>query len=247
MYKIAIIDDEFSGRDIVRHNLRQYSNEIELIADADSVQSGVKLIDTLKPDIVFLDIQMQDGTGFDLLQQVQERNFKVVFVTSFDNFAIKAIKFNAADYLLKPIDPDMFEEAFEKVLNSLKDRQVYVSVEQFNNNFNKFDKIGLMLNDCIKFVPIDTISYCVAEGNYSKFYFRDSSDELLVCRNLKYYEDILPEDSFIRVSRSNIINVNQVDSFIKGEVPVVVMTDGSQIEVSRRKRDLLLEMLNVKI
>ncbi len=247
MYKIAIIDDEFSGRDIVRHNLRQYSNEIELIADADSVQSGVKLIDTLKPDIVFLDIQMQDGTGFDLLQKVRERNFKVVFVTSFDNFAIKAIKFNAADYLLKPIDPDMFEEAFDKVLNSLKDKQAYVSVEQFNNNFNKFERIGLMLNDCIKFVPIDTISYCVAEGNYSKFYFRDSSDELLVCRNLKYYEDILPEDSFIRVSRSNIINVNQVDSFIKGEVPVVVMTDGSQIEVSRRKRDLLLEMLNVKI
>ncbi|MCQ2376339.1 MAG: LytTR family DNA-binding domain-containing protein [Salinivirgaceae bacterium] len=247
MYKIAIIDDEFSGRDIVRHNLRQYSNVIELIADADSVQSGVKLIDTLKPDIVFLDIQMQDGTGFDLLQQVQERNFKVVFVTSFDNFAIKAIKFNAADYLLKPIDPDMFEEAFEKVLNSLKDRQVYVSVEQFNNNFNKFDKIGLMLNDCIKFVPIDSIVFCAAEGNYSKFRFCDDIEDMLVCRNLKYYEDILPENKFIRVSRSNIININKVDSFVKGEVPVVVMADGTQIEVSRRRKDPLFEMLNVKI
>lgn len=246
MYKVVIIDDEASGRNVIRHNLKRFDKDLSIIAEADSVKSGIEVIEALKPDIVFLDVQMQDGTGFDLLQNVKERNFKVVFVTSYDNFAIKAIKYNAADYLLKPIEPDMFQEAAERVFDMLENRLAAVSVEQFNNNFNRFEKIGLAMPDCVKFVPVESIDYCSADGNGTVFCLVDGT-EMHVCKNMKYYEDILPQNIFIRVHRSFIVNVRNVDSYVKGDVPSIVMSNGFQIEVSRRKKDELLNMLDVKL
>lgn len=246
MYKVAIIDDEASGRNVIRHNLKRFDRNLSIIAEADSVKSGIEVIEALKPDIVFLDVQMQDGTGFDLLQNVKERNFKVVFVTSFDNFAIKAIKYNAADYLLKPIEPDLFQEATEKVFDMLENRLAAVSVDQFNSNFNRFEKIGLTMSDCVKFVPVESIDYCAAEGNNTRFYLVDGTN-LHVCRNMKYYEDILPQNMFLRIHRSFIINIHNVDRYIKGDIPSIVMTNGFQIEVSRRKKDELLDLLDLKM
>lgn len=246
MYKVVIIDDEASGRNVVRHNLKRFDNDLSVIAEADSVKSGIEVIEALKPDIVFLDVQMQDGTGFDLLLNVKERGFKVIFVTSYDNFAIKAIKYNAADYLLKPIEPDLFQEAVERVFEILDNRQSAVSVEQFNSNYNKFDRIGLPMSDCVRFISIDSILYCSADGNYTHFYFADGTD-CLVSRNMKYYEDILPQSLFIRIHRSFIINIHHVDRYIKGEIPSIVMSNGFQIEISRRKKDELLELMDIKI
>ncbi len=246
MYKVVIIDDEASGRNVVRHNLKRFDKDLSVIAEADSVKSGIEVIEALKPDIVFLDVQMQDGTGFDLLLNVRERGFKVIFVTSFDNFAIKAIKYNAADYLLKPIEPDLFQEAVERVFEILENRQPAVSVEQFNNNYNKFDRIGLPMSDCVRFISVESILYCSADGNYTRFFFVDGSN-CLVCRNMKYYEDILPQSLFIRIHRSFIINIHYVEKYIKGEIPSIVMANGFQIEISRRKKDELLELLDVKL
>lgn len=246
MYKVVIVDDEASGRNVVRHNLKRFDKDLSVIAEADSVKSGIEVIEALKPDIVFLDVQMQDGTGFDLLLNVRERGFKVIFVTSFDNFAIKAIKYNAADYLLKPIEPDLFQEAVERVFEILENRQPAVSVEQFNNNYNKFDRIGLPMSDCVRFISVDSILYCSADGNYTRFFFVDGSN-CLVCRNMKYYEDILPQSLFIRIHRSFIINIHYVEKYIKGEIPSIVMSNGFQIEISRRKKDELLELLDVKL
>lgn len=246
MYKVVIVDDEASGRNVVRHNLKRFDKDLSVIAEADSVKSGIEVIEALKPDIVFLDVQMQDGTGFDLLLNVRERGFKVIFVTSFDNFAIKAIKYNAADYLLKPIEPDLFQEAVERVFEILENRQPAVSVEQFNNNYNKFDRIGLPMSDCVRFISVESILYCSADGNYTRFFFVDGSN-CLVCRNMKYYEDILPQSLFIRIHRSFIINIHHVDKYIKGEIPSIVMANGFQIEISRRKKDELLELLDVKL
>lgn len=246
MYKVVIVDDEASGRNVVRHNLKRFDKDLSVIAEADSVKSGIEVIEALKPDIVFLDVQMQDGTGFDLLLNVRERGFKVIFVTSFDNFAIKAIKYNAADYLLKPIEPDLFQEAVERVFEILENRQPAVSVEQFNNNYNKFDRIGLPMSDCVRFISVESILYCSADGNYTRFFFVDGSN-CLVCRNMKYYEDILPQSIFIRIHRSFIVNIHHVDRYIKGEIPSIVMSNGFQIEISRRKKDELLELLDIKI
>ncbi|MCQ2216744.1 MAG: LytTR family DNA-binding domain-containing protein [Bacteroidales bacterium] len=246
MYKVVIVDDEASGRNVVRHNLKRFDKDLSVIAEADSVKSGIEVIEALKPDIVFLDVQMQDGTGFDLLLNVRERGFKVIFVTSFDNFAIKAIKYNAADYLLKPIEPDLFQEAVERVFEILENRQPAVSVEQFNNNYNKFDRIGLPMSDCVRFISVESILYCSADGNYTRFFFVDGSN-CLVCRNMKYYEDILPQSLFIRIHRSFIINIHYVEKYIKGEIPSIVMANGFQIEISRRKKDELLELLDVKL
>lgn len=246
MYKVVIVDDEASGRNVVRHNLKRFDKDLSVIAEADSVKSGIEVIEALKPDIVFLDVQMQDGTGFDLLLNVRERGFKVIFVTSFDNFAIKAIKYNAADYLLKPIEPDLFQEAVERVFEILENRQPAVSVEQFNNNYNKFDRIGLPMSDCVRFISVESILYCSADGNYTRFFFVDGSN-CLVCRNMKYYEDILPQSLFIRIHRSFIINIHYVEKYIKGEIPSIVMANGFQIEISRRKKDELLELLDVRL
>lgn len=244
MIKAVSVDDEANGRKILRHYVEQYGDGIELVGEADSVASGIELIKKVKPEVVFLDVQMQDGTGFNLLEKVDSKSFKVIFVTSFDQYALKAIKFNAIDYILKPIDPDLFVEAIEKVKGDLnkytKDKDI--RIDELVTNINSYEKIGLPSIDCIKFVKVSDIVRCESDGNYTKFVF-SNNESIIVCKTMKIYEDLLAEHKFIRIHKSHLINVNYIDKYINGDGGTVIMSDGSSVEVSRRKKDELLKLI----
>ncbi len=242
--KVAIIDDESNGRNIIRQYLSLYCQDVEVIGEADSVKSGVKLLSKQTPDVVFLDIQMQDGTGFNLLELLPQRTFKVIFVTSFDQFALKAIKYSVADYLLKPVDPDAFVEAVEKVRadiaqpSTLKDARI----EELLTNINSFAKIGLPTTEGIQFVKVDDIVRCEADGAYTVFVM-DGGRRIMVSKSLKTYEELFADRKFVRVHKSHLINTRYIDKYINGDGGSVVMADGSTVEVSRRKKDELLSMM----
>ncbi len=244
MIKAAIIDDEDSGRNVIRQYLSLYFTDIEVIGEASSVKSGVKLLSKQTPDIVFLDIQMQDGTGFNLLELLPQRSFKVIFVTSFDQFALKAIKYSAADYLLKPVDPDMFVDAVEKVKTDFekpapaKDARI----DELLTNINSFSKIGLPTNDGIQFVKVDDVVRCEADGAYTVFIL-ENGQRIMVSKSLKTYEELFADRKFLRVHKSYLINTRYVEKYINGDGGSVVMTDGATVEVSRRKKDELLNMM----
>ena len=242
--KVAIIDDEQSGRDVLRNFIQTFCTDIEICGEADSVKSGVKLITKCSPDVVFLDIQMQDGTGFNLLEMLPQRTFKVVFCTSFDQFALKAIKYSAADYLLKPIDPDLFIETVEKLQADVSKKRTDNRIDELLSNINSFEKVGLPVGDGIQFVKVDDIIRCEADGVYTRVVVVGGAS-YLVSKNLKNYEDLFADRGFIRVHKSHLINTRYIDKYLNGggDGGSVVMADGSTVEVSRRKKDELLGMM----
>ena len=242
--KVAIIDDEQSGRDVLRNFIQTFCTDIEICGEADSVKSGVKLITKSNPDVVFLDIQMQDGTGFNLLEMLPQRTFKVVFCTSFDQFALKAIKYSAADYLLKPIDPDLFIETVEKLQADVSKKRADNRIDELLSNINSFEKVGLPVGDGIQFVKVDDIIRCEADGVYTRVVVVGGAS-YLVSKNLKNYEDLFADRGFIRVHKSHLINTRYIDKYLNsgGDGGSVVMADGSTVEVSRRKKDELLSMM----
>ena len=242
--KVAIIDDEQSGRDVLRNFIQTFCTDIEICGEADSVKSGVKLITKSNPDVVFLDIQMQDGTGFNLLEMLPQRTFKVVFCTSFDQFALKAIKYSAADYLLKPIDPDLFIETVEKLQADVSKKRADNRIDELLSNINSFEKVGLPVGDGIQFVKVDDIIRCEADGVYTRVVVVGGAS-YLVSKNLKNYEDLFADRGFIRVHKSHLINTRYIDKYLNsgGDGGSVVMADGSTVEVSRRKKDELLGMM----
>mgnify|MGYP002624519578 CR=1 FL=1 len=244
--KVAIIDDESNGRNIIRQYLSQYCQDVEVIGEADSVKSGVELLSKQSPDIVFLDIQMQDGTGFNLLEMLPKRSFKVIFVTSFDPlpiYALKAFRYSAADYLLKPINPDDFAESVQKVRKDINttDGQKDIRIDELLTNVNSFEKIGLPTNNGIRFIKVDDIVRCEADGSYTIFYFNNTS--YLVSKNLKFYEDLLSDRKFLRVHKSHLVNLHHIEQYINGDGGQVVMSDGATIDVLRRKKNELLDMM----
>jgi two-component system LytT family response regulator len=245
MIKVVIIDDEISGRNVIRQYLSLYCENVEIIGEADSVKSGTELLTNESPDIVFLDIQMQDGTGFNILEALPERNFKVIFVTSFDQFALKAIKFCAADYILKPVDPDEFVEAVERVQADLEKQNLADNrIDEMLTNMSNFSKVGLPTADGVKFVKVDDIVRCEADGSYTTVFMNDG-DKILISKNLKTYEELFVDNKFLRVHKSHLINISHVDKYVNsgGDGGSVVMSDGSTVEVSRRKKDELLALM----
>lgn len=246
--KVAIIDDEVNGRDIVRQYLSLYCDDVDVIGEADSVESGFALLTTQSPDVVFLDIQMQDGTGFNLLEKLPKRNFKVIFVTAYDQFALKAIKFSASDYILKPVEPDEFVDAVERVKSELEKKD-QVKDDRIDtlltiSKKNDFTKVGLPTSEGIQFVKVDDIVRCEADGPYTQVYL-SAGERVVVSKNLKVYEDLFASNNFLRVHKSHLINTSYIDKYLNGggDGGSVVMADGSVVEVSRRKKDELLEML----
>ena len=244
MVKVVIIDDENSGRNVIRQYMALYCDDVEIIGEADSVKSGVELLSKEHPDIVFLDIQMQDGTGFNLLEALPQRSFKVIFVTSFDQYALKAIKFSASDYILKPVDPDEFVEAVQNVQAELAKQSPVEDerIDELLTNMNNFSKIGLPTANGILFFKVDDIVRCEADGAYTQF-FMNNGEKVLVAKNLKIYEELFADNKFLRVHKSHLINTSYIDKYINGDGGSVIMADGSCVEVSRRKKDELLSMM----
>lgn len=247
MIKAVIIDDEKKSRELLNSMLTKHCPELSVTGMAESVQTGVDLIRKVNPDLIFLDIEMSDGTGFDLLEQVQGLNAGIIFTTAYDRYAVKAIKYSALDYLLKPIDLDELKTAVSKVSDKKNNLSSMENLQFLLQNFRKpddnYSKITLPTGNAYEIVNIKDIIRCEAEGSYTNFILTNSR-KLLVSFSLKHYEDLLPADQFIRVHHHHLININHVVRFLKTDGGYAVMTDGSEIEISRRKKDAFLQRLH---
>lgn len=244
MKKALIIDDENRTRELIAKMIDSFGFDIETLPVGENVQSGIKAIDELHPDIVFLDIQMPDGTGFDVLKSVKNKNFEVIFITAHEEFAIKAIKFSALDYLLKPIDPTELRAAVEKAIKAIDDKKEDSQFDALQNNIQPHQKRRLVLKtqESVYVVELDEIIRCEADRNYTSF-FLVGGKKILVSKTLKEYETLLSSHNFLRVQQSHLINLDYVDRYDKGSGGSVVMKDGSEVPLSPAKRDIFFKIL----
>ncbi len=248
--KTIIIDDSEMARVALKSDIQIYCPQLTIIGEAESVFSGLELILKLKPELVFLDIRMADGTGFDILEQLKIRdrlNFKTIFTTAYNEYAIKAFKFSAIDYLLKPIDADDLKEAVNKCVDKTNNSQsINMLMDSFKDIQTTQKRIALSSADKIQIVAIQEIISCESQRNYTLFYLTENR-QILVTKPLKDYEDLLTEYSFIRVHHSHLINIKHLKEFVKIDGGYAIMSDKSQIPVSVRKRDDLLKALGVGV
>jgi len=239
MIKAVIIDDVLSAMKMLESDISEHLPEVEIIGKASSVVEAAKLLRKLTPDVVFLDIELEDGTGFDLLEILPEINFKIIFVTASDQHAIRAFRFSAIDYLLKPINVEDLIEAVGKI--SLFDSKEKVEVLLEHQKEDR-SRITLHSSEEIKIVQVQDIIRCASDNNYTYFYFLNGS-KFLVTRTLKSFDQLLDGQGFLRVHQSHLVNLRHVKSYMKSEGGYLLMTDKSQVPVAVRKKAEVLEVL----
>lgn len=248
MIKAIIVDDELGARESLSKMIEKNCKQLEIVAKADSAQAAFEAITNKQPDLVFLDIEMPNGNAFDLLEKFKEINFNIIFTTAYDHYAIKAIKFSAVDYILKPIDPEELVEAvkrFEKKHQgqpNVLDKQFKTLLSNVRPE-NKLKKVGIPDGDGLIFINLSDIVRCESDGNYT-FFILTSGKKIIASRTLGEYEQMFTEDNFFRIHRSHLINLQHVKKYIKGEGGYVIMSDDSQVEVSRRNKNEFLEKLS---
>lgn len=244
MIRAVIIDDIEQARITFRKDLEVYAPDIEVVGEASGVVEGAKLLKLTKIDILFLDIQMQDGSGFDLLDILPEIPFKIIFITASDAHAIKAFRYAAIDYLLKPVDPDELIEALKKFRNHNHNEQDNYRLlnESLKQSHKVQERLALHAQDKIHIVQIADIIRCESNVNYTEFFFTNSK-RIVVSRTLKDFEDILGELGFFRVHQSHLVNTKMIQEFVKVEGGHLIMSDGKMIPVSTRKRADVVKML----
>ncbi|MGI9552009.1 MAG: LytR/AlgR family response regulator transcription factor [Aurantibacter sp.] len=244
MIKALIIDDEANARKGLRLVLQKYCPEVEVLALCEGPEVGLAKIETLKPDLVFLDVQMPKMSGFDLLEKIPEITFEVIFVTAYDRYAIKAIKFSALDYLLKPIDVDELVTAVEKI--SKKQKNKAVKYKSLLNNVkpgaDKLKRLAIPSDNEIIMQPIEEIIYCEADSSYTTL-FLTTGKKITVAKTLKEFENILPELDFCRIHHSTLVNLSHVVKYVKGEGGYVIISNDKHLNVSRRKKENFLQLL----
>ena len=238
--KAIIIDDLSDARLAIKADVEAYCPQIEIIGEAEGVISGAKLIKEVNPDLVFLDIQMQDGSGFDLLEITGTDTFKVIFTTASDEYAIKAFKFSAVDYLMKPIDPDELVDAVEKALQNPRNGSIEVLQETIRDGSAK--RIALNTQEKILIKEVSEIIRCESNVNYTMFHFSDKT-RLLVTRTLKEYDELLSPHDFLRLHQSHLINSRYVKEYIKSDGGYLVLKEGSTVPVSTRRKSVVMEMI----
>lgn len=245
MPSAIIIDDMKLARVNLMQDIKDYCPELDVIGEADGVLTGAKLIRDKNPDVIFLDIEMNDGNGFDLLDIIPEVNSQVIFVTASNEFAIKAFQYAAVDYILKPADGELLAAAVKKVFSQkapIKDQWNIVR-SQMSDTTSTPKKLVLHTQEEIKVSSITDILRCESMGNYTQFYFADNT-KLLVTKTLKEYDKILSPHSFLRTHQSHLVNVEYIKSYIKTEGGYILMKDGSRIPVSVRKKAEIVKLLD---
>lgn len=244
MIKAIIIDDIEQARITLKKDLEVYVPGVKVIGEANGVVEGAKLLKSLQPDILLLDIQMQDGSGFDLLDILPTIPFKIIFITASDAYAIKAFRYAAIDYLLKPVDPDELVAALSKFREQkINENEKYKLLnDSLKNHHKPHEKLALHSQDKIHIVNINEILRCESNVNYTEFYFI-TGKKLLVTKTLKDFEDLLSDQGFYRVHQSHLINTKFIKEFVKTDGGYLLMTDGSNVPVSSRKRPEVVKML----
>ena len=239
--RAVVVDDIQKFRKNLIQDLADYCPDIEVVGEADGVISAAKKINTLKPDVVFLDIQINEGTAFDLLSVLGDIKFKIIFTTASDEFAIKAFKISAIDYLLKPIDIDELKCAVAKLKIGNKDNYELLQTNiKEENKSNK--RLALHSQDKIEIIEIGNIIRCESNVNYTQFFFKDGT-KMLVTKTLKEYDKMLTEFGFYRVHQSHLINIDYLKEYVKIDGGYLKMKDGSSVPISTRKKSSVLRLL----
>jgi len=244
MKKVLIIDDEKRIRDFVKRMIDSFGLDLTVYTDGENVETGLASIESLKPDIVFLDIQMPDGTGFDLLNRVKEKNFELIFITAFQEYAIMAIKFSALDYILKPIDEDELKTAIINAIDTIDFKKDDTQFEALSHNLlpNQKRKLVLKTQESVHVVDLSDIIRCEADKNYTFFYLSNGK-KILVSRTLKDFETLLSNQGFYRVQQSHLINLDFIDRYDKQEGGSVILKDGSSVPLSPAKKEQFFTLL----
>ena len=251
MITAVIVDDEIKSREVLKRLLQEVDVDLTIVGEADSVEAGFELINKENPQLVFLDVEMLDGTGFNLLEKFDDIDFKIIFITAYDKYAIKAFKYSAIDYLLKPTGIEELESALIQIEKLIK-RDKIIDKENFykaqiktliNNNRNAGDKrLTIRGAAKIEFVDVDDILFCAAEESYSVIKMVNGND-VTATKPLKYFDEILCEyENFFRVSKSCLINLKYIKSYVKTK-EIIELKNGIQVELSRRRKKAFLERM----
>ncbi len=246
MIKAIIIDDENKGRMALRQKIADYCPEVSIVAEASDGIEGKEVIERLKPNLVFLDIEMPRVNGFELLNQLKEKNFHLIFTTAYDHYAIKAIKYAAFDYLLKPIDIEELKASIEKIkLTKVANvgNQVELLQQNIKNPKAALNKLAIPTLDGLCFYAISDLVYLEASSNYTNLFFVGGK-KVVASKTLKDFEELLPEDTFFRPHHSYIINLNFISKYIKGDGGQIELTNGAIVDVSRRKKEEFLKVIS---
>jgi len=247
MIRAILVDDEVHSLDALSILLSDFCPQVEVVAKCASPQMALEVIKSQNPDLLFLDIEMPGLNGFELLEKLGDISFKVVFTTSYDQYGIKAIKFSALDYLLKPIDPQELIAAVNKAQSERRSptpAQYEYLLSQIQNREQQFHKLALPTSEGYALISVDQIVFCEANDNYTHFHLHNGKTTT-ACRTLKEVEEQLSEFPFlVRVHHSYLVNLNQIARYVRGEGGYLVMHDGTSINVSRSRKELLLKKIN---
>lgn len=244
--RVIIVDDEARARKALHQTIQLYVPHLNIVGEAHNVSSAVEEIQKHQPDLVLLDIQLADGNGFDILEKIKPYSFQVIFITAYSEYALKAFKVSAIDYLLKPIDPKDF-------LTAIRKSQERINQENFEERMNLFlqqmepspkviEKISLKTLDSIHVIKIKDIIYCQGEGNYTTFYLLNN-EEVIVSKNLREYEELLPNIFFLRTHQSYLVNSEHILRYDKRDNHGLICTEEHHIPVSIRKKETVLKFL----
>ena len=248
MITATIVDDEPDCCETLVMLLERYCPEVKVLDICYSAETAMQSIKEHQPQILFLDIEMPFMNGFELLEKLGNINFQLIFTTSYDQYAIKAIRFSALDYLLKPVDREELQRSVQKAAQRNKHplpQQLDMLLQKLRHPTIPVNKIAIPTMEGFQLLPAESIISCESEGNYTYIFLKDKR-KIIASRNLKEIEELLEDYPFIRIHHSHIVNINEVEKYIKGEGGHLIMSDGSSINVSRSRKELLLKRLSLK-
>ncbi len=244
--RAILIDDEQANLENLQGLLAKNCPEIKVVATANHIDDALEKVNLHRPDLIFLDIQMGETTGFDLLNKLSEKSFEVIFVTAYDHYGIQAVKFAALDYLLKPVDPDELKNAVskaeERIKNKISSEQLNFLLNQIKRTESSVPKIALQQQHEIRYVSVDDIVRCAADNTYTFFYL-SSGERILISKSLKEYSDLLKPHGFVRTHQSHLVNPKFVKSWLKEDGGTLLMNTGDKIPVSKPNREMVKAIL----
>lgn len=245
MLKAIIVDDEPYCCEALAI-LMEDERDVELIAICHNATEALTLIQKHNPDVVFLDVEMPGINGFEMLEKLPSINFEIIFTTSYDQYALKAIRFSALDYLLKPVDNEELQKTIQKLVRRSQkpvEQQLQLLLQKIHKPSLPVNKIALPTMEGLQMIPIDSIISCESESNYTTIFLKHKR-KIVVSRTLKEMEELLEEYSIIRVHRCYLANLNEVEKYIKGEGGYLIMSDNSTVDVARSKKEVLMKKLS---
>lgn len=246
--KAVIVDDDAGNLENLRILLDKYCGNVEVCAVATGVSDALQKMESVRPDLLFLDVELKGETGFDLLEKLERHDFQLIIVSAFDHYAINAFRFSAIDYLLKPVSINDLQKAVKRVEERRLDPSAFRALENLVANMTRktgCPRIGLPMSQCIEFVEVNEIVRCLGESSYTTFFLRGGQKKL-VSRTLKEFEELLAEHDFVRVHKSHLVNSRFVKSVVRSVDPYVVMQDDTAIPVSPLRRNKLMSVLTRK-